>query len=26
VWVGYTVGGDVIAGSGSATFTWFPPD
>jgi hypothetical protein len=26
VWVAYTVGGDVIVASGSALFTWFPPD
>ena len=24
--VAYTVGGDVLAASGEATFTWFPPD
>lgn len=26
VFLGYTVGGDVLAGSGALTFTWFPPD
>jgi len=26
VTVAYTVGGDVVVGSGTATFVWFPPD